>query len=285
MMMQEAKLRSEEKIGLGVAVVLHAALLVVLLVQPAPGNPPPVPERMTVNLTSEVGMTSTAPDPVSESRAAIAPTLAPEPAPPEPIPAAAPEPIPAPRPVATTAPRPRETARPAPRPREVARPQPRPRETARPAPRETARPAPRPTTPARSGGSRIGDDFLAGSGSSTTTSETRTPASQIGASARASLVQAMAREIKPHWQPPSGPEVEDIVTVLRFRLNEDGSLAGRPTLVRQTGVNDTNRAQAGRHAEQAIRAVQLAAPFDLPSEYYEAWRNVTAFSFDWRLAQ
>ncbi|QYU66609.1 hypothetical protein J4558_16725 [Leptolyngbya sp. 15MV] len=75
------------------------------------------------------------------------------------------------------------------------------------------------------------------------------------------------------------------MTVLRFRLNENGTLAGRPTLVRQTGVNDTNRAQAGRHAEQAIRAVQLAAPFDLPPEYYEAWRNVTAFSFDWRLSQ
>lgn len=284
--MQAATLRREEKVGLGVAFALHAALAAVLLVQPSPRDPPLMPERMTVNLTSEVGMTSTAPEPVSESRAAIAPTLAPKPAPPEPIPA--------PRPVATTPPpRPRETTRPAPRPRETARPQPRPRETARPqpretarpAPRETARPAPRPSTPARTGGSRIGDDFLAGSGSSTRTSETRTPASQIGASVRASLVDGMAREIKPHWQPPSGPEVEDIVTVLRFRLNEDGSLAGRPSVVRQTGVNDTNRAQAGRHAEQAIRAVQLAAPFDLPSEYYEAWRNVTAFSFDWRLSQ
>ena len=75
------------------------------------------------------------------------------------------------------------------------------------------------------------------------------------------------------------------MTVLRFRLNEDGSLAGRPSVVRQTGVNDTNRAQAGRHAEQAIRAVQLAAPFDLPTQYYEAWKNVTAFSFDWKLSQ
>jgi outer membrane biosynthesis protein TonB len=273
-MMQVATLRSEEKVALGVAVALHAALLAVLLLQPDPRDPPPIPERMTVNLTDEVGLTATAPDPVSESSASIAPTLSPEPSPPEPIPAAAPAPIPAPRPIATTTP---------PRPRQTARPQPRPRETASPTPRQTQRPAPRPTQNA--GGSRIGDDFLAGSGDSTRTTETRTPASQIGASARASIVQAMAREIKPHWQPPNGPEVENIVTVLRFRLNEDGSLNGRPTMVRQTGVNDTNRAQAGRHAEQAIRAVQLAAPFDLPSEYYEAWRNVTAFSFDWRLAQ
>ncbi len=272
-MMQVATLRREEKFGLGAAVVFHAALVAMLLVQPSPSKPPPMPERMTVNLSEEVGLTSAAPDPVSESRAAIAPKLAEEPAPPPPVPAAAPDPIPAPRAIATPAP---------PRPRETARPELRPRATASPAP---PRPAPRPTTPARSGGSRIGDDFLAGSGSSTTTNETRVAAGQIGASARASLVEAMARRIKPHWQPPSGPEVEEIVTVLRFRLNENGTLAGRPTLVRQTGVNDTNRAQAGRHAEQAIRAVQLAAPFDLPPEYYEAWRNVTAFSFDWRLSQ
>lgn len=131
----------------------------------------------------------------------------------------------------------------------------------------------------------MGDDFLGGAGNSTTTTETRLPASQIGASARASLVDGLAREIRPHWQPPNGPEVDKIVTVLRFRLNENGSLAGKPSVVRQTGVNDTNRAQAARHAEQAIRAVQLAAPFDLPEQYYEAWKNVTAFSFDWKLSQ
>ena len=40
MTMQAATLRSEEKIGLGVAVALHVALAIVLLVQPAPGDPP-----------------------------------------------------------------------------------------------------------------------------------------------------------------------------------------------------------------------------------------------------
>ena len=99
------------------------------------------------------------------------------------------------------------------------------------------------------------------------------------------LDRFIAREIKPKWQPPDGPDVDKITTYLRFRLNMDGSLQGRPELVRQTGVNDTNRAQAGRHAEQAIRAVQLAAPFDLPDEYYNAWKLVGPFGFDWKLAQ
>ena len=92
------------------------------------------------------------------------------------------------------------------------------------------------------------------------------------------------REVKPHWQPPSGPDVDQLVSKVRFRLNADGSLNGRPALVSQRGVNDTNRTQAGRHGEQAIRAVQLAAPFDLPERYYDAWKTVT-LDFDWKLAQ
>lgn len=286
--MATARLQREEKLGLGVAVVLHAALVAVLLLQPAPGNPPKMPERMTVSLAEDVGLTAQAPEPVAESRASIAPTLAEQPSPP--IPAAVPEPIPAPRPVQTTAPAPRPAPSARPTSRPTARATASPRPTAQPSPRPTARatraPAPRPSAaPTRSGGSRIGEDFLPGGGSSTTTSETRIPASQIGASARASLVDGIARKIKPHWQPPNGPEVDQIVTVLRFRLNPDGSLAGRPSVVRQVGINPTNQAQAGRHAEQAIRAVQLAAPFDLPEQYYEAWKNVSGFSFDWKLSQ
>ena len=294
--MTAATLRKEEALGLGVAVALHVALVAVLLLQPAPQDPPKLPERMTVSLAEDVGLTAQAPEPVAESRASIAPTLAEQPSPP--VAAAIPEPIPAPRPVQTTAPAPRPTptARPTHRPTPRATTSPRPKAsptakpTTRPSPRPSATatraPAPRPSAaPTRSGGQRIGDDFLPGAGSSTTTTETRVPASQIGASARASLVDGIARKIRPHWQPPNGPEVDKIVTVLRFRLNPDGSLAGKPSVVRQVGVNDTNRAQAGRHAEQAIRAVQLAAPFDLPEQYYEAWKNVSGFSFDWKLSQ
>ena len=266
------RLRREERIGLGVAVVLHIALAAAFLVQSSSREALPPVERMTVNLATDVGLEATAPEPVPESAAAIAPVLAPEPAP-----VAEPEPAVQPRP---------EPPRPQPVPRAAAAPKPQPTRAApeprrRPdAPATTARSTPRPA-----GGSRIGADFLPGAGDSTTTRETRVPASQIGASAKASLVQAIAREIKPRWSPPNGPEVDQITTFLRFRLNPDGSLAGRPEVLRQTGVNDVNRAQADRHAEQAVRAVQLAAPFDLPEEYYEAWKLVSPFSFDWKLSQ
>ncbi len=257
--MEHHGIRAEEKTGLIVAIVLHLLVLAAMIVQAL--MPAPVvekTERMTVSLAEDVGLEATAPDPVPESSAAIAPELGEMPTP-------APEILEAPSRPVVDRPAPSENA---PRPRQE-----RPREQPRTQPTEQPK------------GSRIGDNFLAGSGDSSTSNETRTPASQIGASTKASLVQAIAREIKPHWQPPSGPEVEQITTFLRFRLNPDGSLAGRPTVVRQTGINDTNRAQAGRHGEQAIRAVQLAAPFDLPEEYYEAWKVVGPFGFDWRLAQ
>lgn len=67
-------------------------------------------------------------------------------------------------------------------------------------------------------------------------------------------------------------------------MNPDGTLAGTPQEVEQTGVNAINRAQKGRHAELAIRAVKLAAPFKLPKEYYSAWKVVTA-KLDWSLSQ
>ena len=254
-----ASLRREERIGLGVAAALHALLVVAFVAQPDVRTDIEPAERMTVNLASEVGLEAAAPQPVAESRASIAPVIADEPAP-------APQPTPQPRlerPVAASTPAPADT-----------------RQRRRP---DRAVVQPKPAAKA-GGGSRVGDNFLAGMGDSTRTSETRAPAAALGASAKASLLQGIVRQVKPRWQPPSGPDVDQLVSKIRFRLNPDGSLAGRPTLVSQRGENATNRAQAGRHGEQAIRAVQLAAPFDLPEQYYSAWKTVT-LDFDWKLAQ
>ena len=272
-----------------VALLLHGALLLVLLWQAAfapPADAIVKPDRMTVSLSTDVGLENTAPDPVPESRRAEAPVLSDALSPPEPVL----------QPVTPVVPRPaapRSDSRPIASPIPVPRQPVRPREE-RPAPQRESRsaqartPAPqretRERTPQRTGASAIGSDFLAGAGESRSTQETRTPAARAGPRETASIAQAVSRQIKPHWQPPNGPEVEKIVTFVRFRLNRDGSIAGRPSVARQTGVNDINRAQADRHGEQAIRAVQLAAPFDLPEEYYDAWKSITA-NLDWRLSQ
>ena len=267
--MASVALTREERLGLGVAVVLHAALVALLLLQPRASEPPPIPERMTVSLAEDVGPVAVSPDPVAESRAAIAPTLSEDPAPapaierPLPRTIERPSPPERPRPRATSAPR---------REAEPRRERERPREPER---RESE----------RSGGSRIGADFLGGSGSSTTTEETRIPASQIGASAKASLIQAIIRQIKPHWSAPQGADADKLVTILSFRLNEDGSLAGAPRVVGQSGETAANRPQQDLHAERAIRAVQLAAPFDLPPEYYNAWKSIDGARFDRNLSR
>jgi outer membrane biosynthesis protein TonB len=264
-----AHLRREERIGLGIAAAAHVALLAALVLHVRDdATKLPIPERMEVSLASEVSLESTAPDPSAEPQAAIAPVLSPEP-----------EPLP--QPVQQEV---MERVQPAPQPtrRPSVTPAPRPTASPRPTPTPTARPEPRPTQASRSGGSRLGEDFLEGAGGSERSESTGTPAATFGAAESAALQQAIARQLKPHWSAPQGPDVEKLVTIVRFRLNPDGTLAGNPSVVSQSGVTPVNETQKGRHAEQAIRAVRLAAPFDLPEEFYDKWKTVNS-RFDRRL--
>ena len=96
---------------------------------------------------------------------------------------------------------------------------------------------------------------------------------------------AISRQLKPKWAAPQGADADKLVTILSWSLDRNGSIAAGPTVVRQEGITDANRAQAARHAEQAVRAVRLAAPFELPDEYYDAWKRVASFRFDKRLSQ
>lgn len=272
--MQTARIRTEELVGLGAAVVLHAALLAVLLTKPQPAPPPPLPDRIAVSLAEDVGLEAASPTPVAESRMATAPQLSDLPAPPvtEPAPAARSAPVETPSRQVERAPQ--RTERPA---RE------KPKEDRRERRRPDREQAQRSTPKEKAGGGRISENFLDGAGSSSNTNETRPPAATFGAREQAALTSAINRQLRPHWRAPQGVDVDKLVTVLRFRLNKDGSLSGRPQLVRQTGVNDANRAQAEVHAERAIRAVQLAAPFNLPEEFYDKWKYISEWRFDRRL--
>ncbi|MHA7819896.1 MAG: energy transducer TonB [Erythrobacter sp.] len=265
--MGETAFRSEDKIGLLVAVVLHVLLAVVLVMQTffAP-DPFVAPDRVAVSLATEVSLEATAPEPVPESRAAIAPTLSDVPAPEADDAATAVESD------ASTAAPSRAATRP-----ERRTPFP---DTDRIRPdRQPEQPARRSAAPA--GGSRIGDDFLSGQGSSTRTDETRAPASEIGARATASLRQAVDRQIKPHWSAPSGADAERLVSYVSWRLNEDGSLANTPSCrTDPASITASNRPQVAAHCERAIRAVRLAAPFDLPVRFYEGWKSIVNWKFD-----
>ena len=133
---------------------------------------------------------------------------------------------------------------------------------------------------------RISNDFLKGIPAAQASGPAHNPpAAAIGPAVQSALAGAISRQLKPHWAAPQGADAEKLVTILSWSLNRDGTLAGPPRLVRQEGITDSNRAQAARHAEQAMRAVQLAAPFTLPAEYFGAWQRVASFRFDKRLSQ
>ncbi len=283
-MIAASSLRSEERVGLVVALALHAALVAVLLLQPKRHLVVPVPERMVVSLSRDVALESTAPNPAEDSQAAIAPTLSPEPAPaPEPQPVVQPRkvaPPTPPKPIAKVIPKPAPRPRPSPVSDPISQQIDRPSSKSATSKKTPAKPAEK-----RGGGARVGSDFLKGATSGERSEDTALPASAIGAAERASLAQAIARQLKPNWSAPQGADAELLVTVLSFELNPDGNLAGPPRVVSQDGITPANRTQSGRHAEQAIRAVQLAAPFDLPAKYYNVWKRISAFRFDRKLSQ
>jgi outer membrane biosynthesis protein TonB len=294
----------QEGAGLTIAAVAHIALLVAFSLAPPGKKIQPAPQPIEITFSDEISDQSTSPDPAAQAAPDVAPDQG----------EAQPEPEPEAEPVRQPQPAPLQPARPQPDPpkpqavsprttavKPVVKPQPAParavpaKPVANPSPAKPpvakpvskpANPAPvrRPETP--SGASRIGSDFLKGIPAASTPGTAKTPpAALAGPDVRSSLASSMARQIKAHWAGPQGVDVDKLVTVLAWELNPDGSLAARPRLVSQTGITPANEAQAKRHIELAIRAVQLAAPFDLPAEYYGNWKRVAAFRFDKRLSQ
>ncbi|TIX49782.1 TonB C-terminal domain-containing protein [Alteraurantiacibacter aquimixticola] len=267
-----ATLSREEKTGLVVAGAAHAAILVALMVQVGSERDFTPPQRIDVSLATDVSLESTAPDPSDQPAAAMAPELSDLPSQEStPLETVVPEPVTQP----TTAP-----PRPAPSPRtqRVAQPTP----TPTPRATQTQAPRPQPTQTQRATGSRLNDNFLEGMSDSTGTQGQA--GERPSAQQQASIDAAIIRQLKPHWTPPSGVEVERLVTRVRFRLNRDGSLNGTPEVLATTGETDANRTQVNRHREQAIRAVRLASPFNLPERFYSGWSTVTV-NFNNELAQ
>ncbi|MEO7915552.1 MAG: hypothetical protein ABIR23_09295, partial [Novosphingobium sp.] len=289
-LMVQPRIRIEDSAALVLAVLVHAGLFAWLVLAPQP-KPVTEPERMTVTLSDEVSLKETSTEQKSEEAAATAPELAPEPVA---------EPAPAPIPQPKVMPR----VEPSPLPLAVAKlppmPLPKPAPKQIPAPAKAASAKPAPAKPKNSdfasafatprakpaGASKLGPDFLKGVADAKASGAAKVQAAAtIGPAVQSALVGAISRQLKPRWVAPQGADAEKLVTVLAWSLNQDGSLAGKPVVVRQEGINDANRPQSARHAEQAIRAVELAAPFALPPEYYSAWKRVSSFRFDRKLSQ
>ncbi|RVQ68728.1 hypothetical protein EKN06_00385 [Croceicoccus ponticola] len=263
-----ARFGREDRLGLGIAIGLHVLLLLALAIWEKDAPTMSEPDRIAVTVSDEIALESTSPNPSADP----APSVGAEIGEPEPPSQAQLQVQPTPRDVVE----PRPALVPAPAQKAIPSPP-------RPAPKAATKPAPKaqPTKQAPSRGSRIGNDFLAGSGGSG--SDAEQPAQKAGPLTAASLSSAISRQLRPHWTAPQGVDADKLVTVLAWEMNRDGSLKGRPRVVSQSGVTEANSAQKDRHAELAIRAVQLAAPFELPDDYYDTWKSVREFRFDRRL--
>jgi hypothetical protein len=90
-----------------------------------------------------------------------------------------------------------------------------------------------------------------------------------------SEMQALFTQVRACWAPPIGvDEAKDLVVVIRFAHNRDGTLSGEPSVINKGSTPLFHAA-----AESAIRAVRRCQPFRLPNSKYEAWRDIE-ISFD-----
>lgn len=265
-----------EGLGFGVAIAAHVVLFGVLslgIAKQAELRPPSEP--LTVQLTDEVGLTSTAPNPVIEAATAIAPEIGDYQEPDvseQPTPKIA-EPTPptitprvVERPVSAPSPQPARSSPPPP-PRPVSKDER--RRPDRPAPVRSAR-AP-----------RLGDNFLEGVTDKPSTSRSQqSPATTAGPAVVSSLKREIYRQLKPHWQRPTGADADQLRTELSIRLDENGRIIGTPRVLRTTGETPSNANQVKLHQERAIKAAQLASPFTLPAQYYDTWKLLEPIGFD-----
>ena len=272
--------RTDQK-GLGFAVVAHLLLFAALTISIAKRVPPvqPPQEAMDVQLVDAVGLRSAAPNPATEAPQEM---QAPEQAPPQEAPPPAPSPTP-------------------PQPKPVQeKPQPTP-----PSPTPALKPKPQPPQKALS-------DILKDvrstakseqAGSDAKAKADRAASEKVGAllkgvlgasagkgeNARApitgaamnGLAAAIKRQVQPCYELGglSGTPAMQIVTTLRLRYNKDGSVAGNPQVVEQTGISPANRAYAQQIADVARRAVLRCAPVHLPAELYEGGWDDLNFRF------
>jgi hypothetical protein len=105
---------------------------------------------------------------------------------------------------------------------------------------------------------------------------TAPPAAATAAAVRADIRVSINTEVRGPWNGcrVTGLDVDQLRTTIVFRLTEAGGL-DRIVRVTTTGTNESNRNQVARFEECARRAIEVAAPFNLPREHYSYWQEYT----------
>jgi len=210
--------------------------------EPTPEEPPA--EELSEPAPDPEPLPEPEPEPLPEPEAAPAPIPEPEPAPaPEPAPEAKVEPEPEPEPQPQRRPTPpREEPKPAFDPSQIAA-------LLDKLPEEQTRRA-APTQPQRA---------------ATPSAQTQLTLSEI---------DAFKVQMRRCWSVPAGAaNAQSLAVRIKVFLRPDGSLLQPPQLI------DTSRLQSGDNyyraaAESAMRAIRRCAPFRMPADKYQSWREI-----------
>lgn len=88
-----------------------------------------------------------------------------------------------------------------------------------------------------------------------------------------SELDAFMGQVQKCWNPPPGASEAELMARIQVVLQPDGSLAATP----QT-IEAPSHPMGPAYAASAIRAIRMCAPYRLPAEKYEQWRdNVLTF--------
>lgn len=230
--------------GTGAAMLFHVALIGALSMSLAQVVSVPEPPAMDVEFVEEIGLTSAAPQSIATPPpASQAPEIG-EAEPIAPVPAIQPKPVPS---VAPT--------------------------QAKPKP---AKPAPRVA--------RIGDDFLKGIPNDALTPRTgpaKPAAPTFNATARASVGQAILRQVQPcaDRQPYIGEGANQVRLRINLKLARSGRLIRPPTVLGMSG-DPGLRSKYGELLEDQVRRIFAdCSPLRLPAELYDTpdggWNDFT----------
>jgi hypothetical protein len=281
--MSAATFRTEERLGLIVAVAAHIGLFAWLALWRPVAEVVEPPETVAVTLSEDVGLVATTPEPSADPAPAAAPmigdSLPPPVAEPLPRPELRPDPPPLARAVPTpTRPVSKPTTRPTPPRRDpiadlLDRRPPGPKPTARPTGRPTTTPSGRPTgrPTGRPGGSAIGTDFLDGVAGARGAGQ---PLAQPGPAEVSSIRAQINKQLLGPWNActVTGLDIQKLRAEVTFTLDRSGGVVSVNAPV-VSGVTESNRPQVKRFGECAVRAVRQAAPFKLPPQYYDHWKT------------
>src|SRR4029078_303325 len=95
-------------------------------------------------------------------------------------------------------------------------------------------------------------------------------------------IDALRARIAKSWSPPPGGlGADQIVIKLTLKLNEYDPLVGEPTI-----ANDGSSPFFQAAADSAVRAVFQCQPYELPSEKFSLWQDMSLtfcpMHIDWR---